>query len=213
MWLSKLLATKIPTPWTEAPLSGAKFMTDDHKLSNATPTLNTDDTNSDDLLPPPVLHTNAGMYHTRRMCHQLARFDGLAEHWASFKRRIGTHTAPSSSSQIGESAVESSYNQQMKLAQENDNVDEVVVDRVWREEIMSIESHSDHGAHAKAGESHQFNQGGSDHESLVYEGFWSMWPPLAIIRWQAWPFIMEIFTSRFIDQKSEQHYAQVHSLN
>lgn len=176
-------------------------MTNDHKLPDSFPT------NVDDLLPPPVLQTNAGINHTRR---KSARFGCLAEHWAKFKRHIGTGTAPSSSSQIAESAVENSYIQRMEMAQEDGAVDEVVVDRVWSEDIKSIESHSDQGA--SPGESHQVNPGGSDHESLVYEGFWSLWPPLANIRWRAWPFIMEIFSSRFIDEKSEQRYAQVSQL-
>jgi hypothetical protein len=139
-----------------------------------------------------------------------ARFVAFAVYWANFTRRLGTGTAPSSSSQIAESAVDNSYIQRMEMAQEDGPIDEVVVDRVWGEEINSIESHSDHGA--SPGESHQPNPAGSDRESLVYEGFWSMWPPFAIIRWRAWPFIMEIFSSRFIDEKSEQHYAQVSHL-
>jgi len=159
-------------------------------------------TKVDDLLPPPVLQTNAGI--TRR---KSARFGSLAEHWAKFKRHIGTGTLLSSSSQIAESAVENSYTQRMEIAQEDSTVDEVVVDRVWSEDIKSIDSHSDCGGNG-LGESPQVNPGGSDHESLVYEGFWSLWPPLANIRWRAWPFIMEIFSSRFIDEKSEQRYVQ-----
>ena len=192
-WLSHLLATEIHSPWIEP--SG---MTNDHKPSDSFPT------KVDDLLPPPVLQTNAGINHTRR---KSARFGCLAEHWSKFKRHIGTGTAPSSSSQIAESAVENSYTQRMEMAQEDGAVDEVVVDRVWSEDIKSIESHSDRGA--SPGESHQVNPVGSDHESLVYEGFWSLLPPLANMRWRAWPFIMEIFSSRFIDEKSEQRYAQV----
>ena len=193
-WLSHSLATDNHTSWIEPP-----GMTNDHKLSDSF------QTKVDDLvLPPPVLQTNAGINHTRR---KSARFGCLADHWAKFKRHIGTGTAPSSSSQIEESAVENSYTQRMEMAQQDGAVDEVVVDRVWSEDIKSIESHSDHGA--SPGESHQVNSRGSDHESFVYEGFWSLWPPLANIRWRAWPFIMEIFSSRFIDEKSEQRYAQV----
>lgn len=193
-WLSHLLATEIHTPWIEPPPG----MTNDHRLSDSFPT------KVDDLLPPPVLQTNAGINHTRR---KSARFGCLAEHWTRFKRHIGTGTAPSSSSQIEEGGVENSYIQRMEMVQEDGAVDEVVVDRVWSEDIKSIESHSDLGA--SPGESHQVNPRGSDHESLVYEGFWSLWRPLANIRWRAWPFIMEIFSSRFIDEKSEQRYAQV----
>ena len=194
-WLPHLLA-----PWYKAPLAG---MVNDHKLPDSLPTSNVAGTKVDDLLPPPVLQTKAG----RR---KSARFDSLAVYWTNFKRHIGTGTAPSSSSQIGESALEDSYVRQMEISQEDGDIDEVVIDRVWSEEIKSIESHSDHGVSPeKSGESHQFNPGASDHESLVYEGIRTMWHPLTIFRWRTWPFIMEIFSSRFIDEKSEQHYAQV----
>jgi osomolarity two-component system sensor histidine kinase SLN1 len=173
-------------------------MTNDPKFSDSFPS------KAVDLLPPPVLQTNARINHSRR---KSAHFGCLAEHWAKFKRHIGTGTAPSSSSQIAESAVENNYIHRLEVAQEDGPVDEVVVDRVWSEDIKTIESHSDRGASPR--ESHQVNSGGSDHESFVYEGFWSIWPPLANIRWRAWPFIMEIFSSRFIDEKSEQRYAQV----
>ena len=206
--LSHLLATKAHIPWIEPPLVD---MTNDHRLPSSLPPDNTPTpslTKAEDLLPPPVLQTTN---HTRQMRRKSARFSGFAVHWARFKRRLGTGTSPSSSSQIAESAADNSYTPRIEIAQEDGTIDEVVVDRVWTEEIKSVESQSDHGA--TPGESHQFNPGGSDHESLVYEGFWSMWPPLAIIRWRAWPFIMEIFSSRFIDEKSEQHYAQVAHLD
>ena len=187
-------------------------MTDNSKLSNFS-TPNTVTTKLDESLPLPVLQTNAGNNHTRRIHRKTARFDGLVAQWAVFKRHIGTGTAPSSSSQIGESAVEHTYTQKMETIQMDGSIDEVVVDRVWGEELKSLESQSDHGASPeKFGENHHFNQGGSDHESLVYEGFWSMSSFLAIIRWRTWPFIMEIFSSRFVDEKSEQHYAQVRNL-
>jgi osomolarity two-component system sensor histidine kinase SLN1 len=193
-WLSHSLASEIHTSWIE-PMPA---MMNDQNLSDSFPT------KVDDLLPPPVLQTNAGIKHSRR---KSASFRCLAEHWAKFKRHIGTGTAPSSSSQIGESAVENNSIQRMEMAQEDSAVDEVVVDRVWSEDVDSIESHSDLGISPR--ESHQVNSGGSDHESLVFEGVWSLWPPLANIRWRAWPFIMEIFSSRFIDDKSEQRYTQV----
>jgi osomolarity two-component system, sensor histidine kinase SLN1 len=194
-WLSHLRATKVHIPWIAPAL--ADMTNDDDKLPDSLPS------KVEDSLPPPVLQTN----NTRQIRRKSARFGGIAVYWAKFKRHLGTDTVPSSSSQVGESAVDNSY---IQMAQEDGAIDEVVVDRVWSEEIKSVESHSDHGA--SPGESHQFNPSGSDRESLVYEGFWSMWPPLAIIRWRAWPLVMEIFSSRFIDEKSEQHYAQVSHL-
>lgn len=129
-----------------------------------------------------------------------------------FKRRLGTGTAPSSSSLIGESAAESSYTKRMEGAArgDEDEVNEVVVDRIWSEDIKSSTTHSEHGASPeKSGASHPVGPSNSDHESLAPEGFWNAWSPIVFFRWRFWPVIVEIFSSRFPDEKSEQHYAQV----
>ena len=179
-------------------------MTNDHKLSDSLPSPNCSSTKVEDLLPPPVLQTK----NTRQMRRKSARLGGFAVYWAKFKRRLGTGIPLSGSSQVADSEVDNnSYMQRVEKSQEDGTIDEVVVDRVWSEEINIVDSHSDNGA--SPGESHQCSPGESDHESLNYEGFWSIWPPLAFIRWRAWPFIMEIFSARFTDEKSEQRYAQV----
>ncbi|KAF8159373.1 hypothetical protein B0H34DRAFT_703185 [Crassisporium funariophilum] len=215
LWLSRFFGTSSTNQWTDSRSvkpSTLKVITEkDLELSYfpamPTPTTSTAVGHS---LPAPVVQNSAASAHTRRTRRKSVRVNGLSVHWARFKKRIGTVTAPSSSSLIGESAAENSYTRRMEMAQgENDNVDEVVVDRIWTEEIKSSVSHSDHGASPeKSGGSHQINAAASDHDSVVYDGFWSLWTPLAIIRWRTWPFIMEIFSSRFIDEKSEQHYAQ-----
>ena len=166
-------------------------MTDNSKLSNFS-TPNTVTTKLDESLPLPVLQTNAGNNHTRRIHRKTARFDGLVAQWAVFKRHIGTGTAPSSSSQIGESAVEHTYTQKMETIQMDGSIDEVVVDRVWGEELKSLESQSDHGASPE--KSGTLIKAGV----TLYEGFWGMSSFLAIIRWRTWPFIIEIFSSRFL---------------
>ncbi len=110
---------------------------------------------------------------------------------------------------VGESTAEFFPNRKVDLEQ-TDQVDEVVVDRTWTEDIKSSVSHSEHGAiPEKSGGSNQ-KEANSDHESVVYGGIWNTSTPLGILRWRAWPFVMEIFSSRFIDEKSEVHYAQVY---
>lgn len=110
---------------------------------------------------------------------------------------------------VGESTAECSVSRKVDISQ-MDQVDEIVVDRAWTDDIKSSVSHSEHGANPeKSGGSHQ-KEVNSDHESVVYGGIWNTSTPLGILRWRAWPFVMEIFSSRFIDEKSEVHYAQVY---
>jgi len=164
-------------------------------------------TGPDDSLPVPVLQNSATSSKKRT---------GLTARWASFKGRIGSGTAPSISSLIGDT-VDSDHThraeteQEKALGQEKIEVDEIVVDRGWSDEIKSSISHSEHGASPeKSGGSHP--QAGSSYESLsLHGGFWSLWFPLVILRWRVWPKVEEFFSSRFSDEKAEQHYAQVDS--
>jgi len=217
-WLSNVFRSPRPPHWFDERLDAStppEIDTDlekDVRSSSVagmpTPTASTTIERS---LPPPVLQSSGNSTHTRRT-RKKARVSGLTVHWARFKKRIGTGTAPSSSSMIGESAGGHSYTRRLEKPEEDNDgtVDEVVVDRVWSDEIKSSVSHSEHGGSPeKSGGSHQYHQGASDRDSIIYDGFWSLWTPLIIIRYRTWPLLMEIFSSRFVDEKSEQHYAQV----
>ncbi|KAF8892172.1 hypothetical protein BD779DRAFT_1784373 [Infundibulicybe gibba] len=168
----------------------------------------------DAILPAPVLQSQASQSISARRPKRKSARIGLTVHWARFKKRIGTGTAPSSSSLVGDSAGDSAHAPQLngtgkRQDDDQDIVDEVVVDRMWSGEIKSSISHSDHGASPeKSGGSHQNAPGTSDHESLTPEGCWTIWAPLVILRWRIWPIILEIFSPRFLDEKSEQHYRQ-----
>lgn len=165
------------------------------------------------LLPPPALHSGTTSSNSRRNRKKSIKFPRFSVHWARLKKRIGTGTAPSSSSLVGESAAGSgtTRNQGDDAYESADGfVDEVVVDRAWTEDIKSTATpHSEHGATPDKTNSQQLNNGPSEPDSVPYEGFWSVWTPLAILRWRTWPLLMEIFSSRFIDEKAERHFAQV----
>ena len=212
-WLDRLNAPIPPPKWIEQDRPSLIIMTSKDTQGStiqATMTTPTTSTVVDNSLPPPVVQSIASSSHSRRLRKKTVRVAGLSVHWARFKKRMGTAVAPSSSSVIGESAAENSYTRKIESTEVADYLDEVVVDRSWTEEIKSSVSYSDHnGSPEKSGGSHQPNQGTSDHDSIVYDGFWSSSTVLAILRWRTWPFIMEIFSSRFVDEKSEQHYAQV----
>ncbi|KAG5644869.1 hypothetical protein DXG03_007510 [Asterophora parasitica] len=162
----------------------------------------------EDSLPPPVL-ANSNSISIRRK--KKARVGGLAVHWARFKRRVGTGTAPSSSSLVGESTGESNnyLRREGPLQDDGGEVDEVVVDRIWSEDIKSSTTHSEHGASPeKSGGSHPMGQSASDRGSLAPEGFWSTFRPIVFLRWRLWPKFAKIFVTRFADEKSEAQYEQ-----
>lgn len=99
-------------------------------------------------LPPPVIAKTtsksvAGSTSTKQK--KSARIEvvpgGLRVHWARLRRRLGTGTSPSTSdSMIDESAGDSSTTRHPNLTgtyEDDDEVNEVVVDRVWSEELKS----------------------------------------------------------------------------
>ncbi|KDR80820.1 hypothetical protein GALMADRAFT_241276 [Galerina marginata CBS 339.88] len=211
-WLHRLFASNHPPQWIEEHLTKPSSLTvstdKDIRDSTNLPPMATPTTSTaiDHSLPPPVLQSSAASQSRRRK--KSARINGLSVHWARFKKRLGTGTAPSSSSQIGESAAEHSYTRRMEMSETSDYVDEVVVDRTWTDEIKSSISHSEHGGSPeKSGGSHPPERA-SDHDSIIDDGFWNLSTPLTILRYRTWPFIMEIFSSRFLDEKAEEHYAQ-----
>lgn len=167
----------------------------------------------DDSLPVPVVAApTTGTSYSLRRTRKAARFESLAVHWARLKRRVGTGTAPSSSSAVGDSAAGCSYTRQMEALSDSEEVNEVVVDRLWSEEIKTSYSLSENAAAPeKSGSSHHIGPSNSDYESLHHRDEGSRNPSsyLVILWWQAWPRIVKFFSSSFVDQSSEQHYAQV----
>ncbi|PPQ93876.1 hypothetical protein CVT25_013585 [Psilocybe cyanescens] len=213
-WFDKFLPSYTAPQWTEQHYTkptSLEINTEKNTQDSTLPSMNTPTTSTAiDTLPPPVVQSlSSSNTKARRKGKKAARVKGLSVHWAQFRKRIGTGTAPDSSSLFGESAAESNYTRRLESAEASDYVDEVVVDRNWSEEIKSSISHSDHGASPeKSGTSHPPERGNSDHESVAEDKFWGLSTPITILRYQAWPLIMEIFSSRFLDDKAEQHYAQ-----
>jgi hypothetical protein len=94
---------------------------------------------------------------------------------------------------------------------DDDTVDEVVVDRVWTEEFHSTPSHSDPEdvIKSKSG-SNQHPAVLSDSASTIGDHpLWDRNAVLIFLRYRVWRLLMEIFASRFEDEKKEQHYRQV----
>jgi osomolarity two-component system sensor histidine kinase SLN1 len=207
-WPNPFLPTSTSPPWNSLTPSFTPSLIEEKDHRSSAPALHTpmSSTAFDPSLPPPAVYSSAASSHRRN--RKRTRFASLSVYWAHFKKRIGTGTAPSSSSIQGESS-ENNFSQKLETTQTSDVVDEVVVDRMWTEEIKSSVSHSEHGGQEKSGGSNQLKEGNSDHDSIVYDGCWSNNTVLIFIRWRVWPSILEIFNSRFIDPKAEAHYAQV----
>ncbi|KAH9479238.1 hypothetical protein JR316_0007826 [Psilocybe cubensis] len=211
-WFAQFLSSNTPPQWTEDHYTKSSLELSAEKNTQASPvpSMNTPTTSTAiDTLPPPAVQSlSSSNSKARRKNKKTARVKGLSVHWASFKKRIGTGTAPDSSSLFGESAVESNFTRRLESAETSDYVDEVVVDRNWSEEIKSSISHSEHGGSPEKTTSHPPDRGNSDHESIADDKFWSLSMPITFMRYRAWPLFMEIFSSRFLDDKAEQHYAQ-----
>ncbi|TFY68845.1 hypothetical protein EVJ58_g762 [Rhodofomes roseus] len=169
-------------------------------------------------VPLPILKpkaiTGSGSL-TKRGKKKSARVDrGLRVHWAQFKRRMGTGTAPSTSSAIEPDESGDSYSngraRQAQLGDEDDDgVDEVVVDREWSDEIKSSScTHSEHGGTPERTSNPLGTN--TDMESLFVrpEGFWAMCGPLIFLRWRCWPVVHDFFVNHFMDEKSELHYSK-----
>lgn len=169
-----------------------------------------------DTLPAPVTQ-GEGSSDRRGRQKKSARIDrGLRVHWDRFRRKLGTGTAPSTSSALDDSTAgdSSSHNRSQKggqLPEDPDEiVDEVIVDREWSDEIKSSSvTHSEHGGSPeKSGGSNHLAGTNTDHESVAIhvDGFWALCTPLVILRYRIWPAVHSFFSTHFIDEKSEMHY-------
>jgi hypothetical protein len=211
LWSRSVSGYSSSSKWTDDNTMGSPVEKVNCENANDTGFPPTTSAADGDILPPPIVQTS------NRNEKKSVRMTGLTARWTNFIRRIGSVTAPSTSSLVGDT-VDSNHTNRGDTRQENEPgqdvegvVDEIVVDRGWSDEIRSSISHSEHGASPeKSGGSHP--QAGSSEESLsVHDGFWSLWFPLVILRWRLWPKVEEFFSSRFSDEKAEQHYAEVGS--
>lgn len=171
-----------------------------------------------DALPPPV---QAGYQATGRRSTKQKKTRislGLNVRWDRFLRKLGSGTAPSTSSALDESIGESSgYNRSRAGRRATEDVDaevdEVVVEREWSGEIKSSIRSGDHGASPEKSGGSGNGYGGyggtnTDRDSVAFhvEGFWANWMPLIYLRYRLWPLVYAFFATHFVDEKSEQHY-------
>ena len=170
-----------------------------------------------DGLPPPVsFPADTSSSGRRSRTKKNARISGgLRVHWDRFVRKLGSGTAPSSSSNIEESVGDSSGYPRSRQEQPgaadalDENVDEVVVDREWSDEIKSSSvTHSEHGGTPDKSGSNHLGGTNTDRDSFAIrpEGFWGSCRLLIFLRWRLWPSSYGFFSTKFLDEKSEMHY-------
>ncbi|KAG1907991.1 Tco5, signal transduction HAMP domain histidine kinase [Suillus fuscotomentosus] len=156
-------------------------------------------------LPLPVTQTStadSGHQNTKRCVY-----------WECFMKRMGTES-PSLSSALVDSIRDSG---QVRLRTEDstdvDEVDEIVVDRDWAEDIKNSPDHSQY-ASDNSGDSHMANVGARagtsvGHESTAFPddgGFFRQF--LVLLRWEVWPAVHNFFLVRFNDEKTEARYQE-----
>ena len=169
------------------------------------------------VLPPPAVAISGACNRPKKTI----RIDGgrgIRDHWARFRRRLGAGTSPSTSSLVDGSAPGSNAGLRGDTQGESQygdetEVDEVVVDRNWSDEIKSSVSLSDQNTSLdRPGGHHPVAGPNTDRDSVALQthsgGFWGLCVPLTILRWRLFPAIVAFFSPKFHDQKSELHYVK-----
>jgi hypothetical protein len=177
-----------------------------------------DELNSDHesaILPPPVVAVSAACNRPKKTI-RIDAGRGIRNHWARFRRRLGAGTSPSTSSLVDGSTPGSNVGirgdaQGESQCGDDTEVDEVVVDRDWADEIKSSVSLSEQNTSLDRPGGHYPVAGPStDRDSVALHtgGFWGLCAPLTILRWRLFPPIVDFFATKFHDQKSELHYVK-----
>lgn len=165
------------------------------------------------VLPPPA--AAIATYNRPKKTLRIDGGPGLRVYWSRFRRRLGAGTAPSTSSLVDSSAHGSNdglrSDTQGVQGEDEAEVDEIVVDRNWSDEIMSSVSLSEQDISLDRPSGHHHVAGpNTDRDSVALHtgGFWGLCTPLIILRWRVFPAILDFFSTKFPNKKSEQHYAK-----
>jgi osomolarity two-component system sensor histidine kinase SLN1 len=129
-------------------------------------------------------------------------------YWGRFRHRLGAGASLSTPSLVEDSAATNNIDfhtdyENNPPGEDNAEVDEVVVDRNWSEDTKSSVSLSEHSISPEKVGSHS-----ADHDSVAVHtgGFWGLCTPLIILRWRLFPAIVNFFSPKFPNEKSELYY-------
>ncbi|KAG2144351.1 Tco5, signal transduction HAMP domain histidine kinase [Suillus clintonianus] len=138
---------------------------------------------------------------------------GLRGYWEWFMKHMGTES-PSLTSAIVDSILDSG---QVRPRTEDgtdadvDEVDEIVVDRDWTEDMKNSPDHSEYTPEI-SGDSHMAHIGAGTSASVGHDSttFRDDGGPfrqfLILLRWEVWPAVHKFFHVHFNDEKTEERY-------
>lgn len=159
-------------------------------------------------LPLPVAQAGTASSAPRRK-KKMVRIDCLREHWAILLKRMGTE---SPSSTIADSSLDSSQiRPRTDEDPDADEVDEIVVDRDWAEDMKNSVNHSER-AQENSGDGHITHIAAGTSTSLGHEifhipddaGFFRQ--IRVFLRREVWPAVHNFFYVQFYDEKTERQY-------
>lgn len=156
-------------------------------------------------LPYPVVSNTHSNSPKRR---KTARISALHVHWDRVKRRIGPVSYPdadltASSESLAESIRSAFQLRSSGIIPSRQVVDEVVVDRVWTDDLRPSDLVDGSPEKSSASQPPLTSQEPSENS-----GFQGPWTPWAVLRWHIWPGVVQFFDSRFHDEAQEARYQQ-----
>jgi len=159
-------------------------------------------------LPLPVVQTAIVNSVPRKKRKMASLRVYLADIW----KRVGAES-PSTSSVVGDSTLDT--NQVRPRTNDDpdaDEVDEIVVDRDWTEDMKSSVNHSERPQDKSGCGSHVTHIPAETVTSLGHESYaipddaGLFRQILVFLRWEVWPAVREFFYVEFYDKKEEKQY-------
>ncbi|KAK2464012.1 hypothetical protein APHAL10511_003956 [Amanita phalloides] len=138
-------------------------------------------------------------------------WNGIRTHWSRFKRRIDLKSSPSASSVFSEDNVAESNldtEDEEDLPQEDGEVNQVVVDRIWEDDESSVPQ-SEHGIQAQKPETErQPNDAETDLATSEPTVACNKWDLFCTLRWRVWVGMRKFFCPSFSEEHLEYMYAE-----
>lgn len=169
-------------------------------------------TSGDTDLPLPVQQSVSYADH-RRLNQKFELGTAIRDVWATFRKRIGTGTAPSNGTDHADNHEDA--NPSLHISEGVDlkhpEVDQVVVDRTWTAEAKDSSTGSEYEMSPDKSGATPPVPGSAVPEqesAVVTHGHWSL--PWIIIRYRFWPAVLNFFyPTSYINEDGERHYKQV----
>lgn len=144
---------------------------------------------------------------SRRRKTKAAGFAGIKVQWTRFVKRIGTDS-PSDSSAVADSYFES--NQTRRRTEDDVEVDEIIVDRDWTEDLRSSLNQLSERSPGSSDSQPQIGTSLGRDTTAMLDDSHILSASLWAFRWKVWPAIVKFFCVRFLDDKTEERFHKEH---